>query len=62
MRIIHGEGYTPEERRQHVKLVYQNVFMAIQSLIHAVEILGIGFNDPSAEVSMKKSKPKKSQK
>ncbi|ETN81863.1 g-protein alpha subunit [Necator americanus] len=30
MRIIHGNGYSDEDKRAHIRLVYQNVFMAIQ--------------------------------
>lgn len=30
MRIIHGNGYSEEDKRAHIRLVYQNVFMAIQ--------------------------------
>uniref|UniRef100_A0A1I7WVR8 7TM_GPCR_Srx domain-containing protein n=1 Tax=Heterorhabditis bacteriophora TaxID=37862 RepID=A0A1I7WVR8_HETBA len=30
MRIIHGNGYSDEDKRQHIRLVYQNIFMAIQ--------------------------------
>jgi hypothetical protein len=33
MRIIHGSGYSVADKRQHVRLVYQNVFMAMQSMI-----------------------------
>jgi len=33
MRIIHGQGYSEEDKRQHIRLVYQNVFMAMQSMI-----------------------------
>jgi hypothetical protein len=29
MRIIHGSGYSLEDKMQHKRLVYQNVFMAM---------------------------------
>jgi guanine nucleotide-binding protein G(q) subunit alpha len=29
MRIIHGSGYSLEDKKQHTRLVYQNVFMAM---------------------------------
>ncbi|VDN36863.1 unnamed protein product [Cylicostephanus goldi] len=32
MRIIHGNGYSDEDKRAHIRLVYQNVFMAIQNV------------------------------
>lgn len=33
MRIIHGNGYSEDDKRQHIRLVYQNVFMAMQVII-----------------------------
>ena len=51
MRIIHGAGYTEEDRKTFTKLVYQNIFMAINSMIRAMETLRIPYNDPSNEVS-----------
>lgn len=33
MRIIHGNGYSEEDKRGHIRLVYQNIFMAMQVLI-----------------------------
>ena len=33
MRIIHGNGYSEEDKRQFTRLVYQNVFMAMQVCI-----------------------------
>ncbi|XP_057211145.1 guanine nucleotide-binding protein subunit alpha-14-like [Triplophysa rosa] len=32
MRIIHGKGYTEEDRKAYTNLVFQNVFVAIQTL------------------------------
>ena len=43
MRIIHGAGYTLEDRKSYIELVHQNVFMGIQALVNAIETLGIGF-------------------
>ncbi|VDM57043.1 unnamed protein product [Angiostrongylus costaricensis] len=53
MRIIHGNGYSDEDKRAHIRLVYQNVFMAIQSMIRAMDTLGIEFGDPSEELQEK---------
>ena len=50
MRIIHGEGYSIADRRQHKELLHQNVFMIIQQLIRAMDTLQISYDDPSAEV------------
>ncbi|PAV82432.1 hypothetical protein WR25_27255 [Diploscapter pachys] len=53
MRIIHGNGYSEEDKRAHIRLVYQNVFMAIQSMIRAMDTLGIQFGDSSEELQEK---------
>ncbi|XP_014276779.1 guanine nucleotide-binding protein G(q) subunit alpha isoform X4 [Halyomorpha halys] len=50
MRIIHGSGYSDEDKRGFIKLVYQNIFMAMQSMIRAMDLLRISFNDPSEMV------------
>ncbi|KAL5285805.1 GNAQ.2 family protein [Megaselia abdita] len=43
MRIIHGSGYSDEDKRNHIKLVYQNIFMAMQSMIKAMDLLKIQY-------------------
>ncbi|XP_028912420.1 guanine nucleotide-binding protein subunit alpha-11-like [Ornithorhynchus anatinus] len=43
MRIIHGSGYSEEDKRGFTKLVYQNIFTAMQSMIRAMETLKILF-------------------
>jgi GTPase SAR1 family protein len=43
MRIIHGAGYTLEDKRQHTRLIHQNVFIAMQSLVRAMQMLGIPY-------------------
>lgn len=50
MRIIHGQGYSEDDRRGYIKLVYQNIFMAIHSLTRAMETLRIPFANSSNEV------------
>jgi hypothetical protein len=50
MRIIHGQGYSEDDRRGYIKLVYQNIFMAIHSLTRAMETLRIPYANPSNEV------------
>ncbi|VDP89335.1 unnamed protein product [Echinostoma caproni] len=35
MRIIHGAGYSDEERRTFIKIVYQNIYMAMFTMIRA---------------------------
>lgn len=44
MRIIHGSGYTDEDRRAFTKLVYQNIFTAMQSMIRAMDTLRIQYS------------------
>ncbi|KAH0625824.1 hypothetical protein JD844_034111 [Phrynosoma platyrhinos] len=46
MRIIHGVGYTEEDRKAFVKVVYQNIFMSIQAMIKAMETLQIPYDQP----------------
>ncbi|KPP67342.1 guanine nucleotide-binding protein G(q) subunit alpha-like, partial [Scleropages formosus] len=43
MRIIHGTGYTDEDKRGFTKLVYQNIFTSMQSMIRAMETLKIQY-------------------
>ncbi|KAK3534554.1 hypothetical protein QTP86_016631 [Hemibagrus guttatus] len=43
MRIIHGTGYTDEDKRGFTKLVYQNIYTSMQSMIRATETLKIGY-------------------
>ena len=50
MRIIHGCGYSDDDKRSFIKLVYQNIFMAMNSMIRAMETLKIPYKDPSNEV------------
>lgn len=43
MRIIHGNGYSDEDKRGFTKLVYQNIFTAMQAMIHAMGTLQIPY-------------------
>ncbi|XP_030073352.1 guanine nucleotide-binding protein subunit alpha-15 isoform X2 [Microcaecilia unicolor] len=43
MRIIHGTGYSDEERRAFARLVHQNIFMSIQAMIGAMETLRVPY-------------------
>lgn len=52
MRIIHGSGYSDEDKRGFIKLVYQNIFMAMQSMIRAMDLLKIQYGDSSNIVRM----------
>uniref|UniRef100_A0A3Q2DYZ6 Guanine nucleotide-binding protein subunit alpha n=1 Tax=Cyprinodon variegatus TaxID=28743 RepID=A0A3Q2DYZ6_CYPVA len=46
MRIIHGGGYTDDDKRSYAKLVYQNIYTSMQTMIRAMGPLGISFSDP----------------
>eukprot|EP00794_Sanderia_malayensis_P019533 gene19533-21464_t len=46
MRIIHGQGYTEDDRRGYSKLVFQNIFQAIQALTRAMDMLKIPYGRP----------------
>ncbi|KAL7854566.1 hypothetical protein SRHO_G00167560 [Serrasalmus rhombeus] len=43
MRIIHGSGYTDEDKRSFTKLVYQNIFTSMQAMIRAMDNLKIQY-------------------
>jgi len=51
MRIIHGSGYSDDDKRGFIKLVYQNIFMAMSSMIRAMESLKIPYKNPDNEVN-----------
>jgi hypothetical protein len=52
MRIIHGTGYSEEDKRSFVKLVYQNIFMAMHIMIRAMDTLKIQYRDKRNEVRL----------
>lgn len=52
MRIIHGSGYTEEDRKGFTKLVYQNIFTAMQAMIRAMDTLKIQYTSEENEVSL----------
>ncbi|XP_033974656.1 guanine nucleotide-binding protein subunit alpha-14 [Trematomus bernacchii] len=47
MRIIHGGGYTEEDKRSYAKLVFQNILTSMQTMTRAMEALGIHLADPN---------------
>lgn len=51
MRIIHGSGYTDEDRKGFTKLVYQNIFTSMQAMVRATETLKIPFKYEQNKVS-----------
>ena len=55
MRIIHGTGYSDEDRRSFIKIVFQNIFMAMHAMIRAMETLNISYKDSGNSVSAERS-------
>ena len=52
MRIIHGSGYSDEDKRGFTKLVYQNIFTAMQAMIRAMDTLKIPYKYEHNKVGM----------
>nr|XP_055073804.1 guanine nucleotide-binding protein subunit alpha-11-like [Misgurnus anguillicaudatus] len=50
MKIIHGNGFSEEERRFYAKLVHQNIFTAMKALTGAMTTLKIPYANPQNEV------------
>uniref|UniRef100_A0A7N5JIL1 G protein subunit alpha 15 n=1 Tax=Ailuropoda melanoleuca TaxID=9646 RepID=A0A7N5JIL1_AILME len=48
MRIIHGAGYSEEERKGFRPLVYQNIFVSMRAMIEAMDRLQIPFSRPES--------------
>ncbi|XP_056873880.1 guanine nucleotide-binding protein G(q) subunit alpha-like [Takifugu flavidus] len=43
MRIIHGRGYSDEDKRGFTRLVYQNIVTAVQAMVQAMSALQIPY-------------------
>jgi len=52
MRIIHGNGFLDKERKQFTKNVFQNIFMAMQSMISAMDTLRIPYGQQEHSVRL----------
>jgi hypothetical protein len=52
MRIIHGAGYSEEDKRDFIKIVYQNIFVAMQSMIQAKEKMRIPYGESLNKVAL----------
>ena len=50
MRIIHGAGYTEEDRKGYTGQVHSNIFMAIKALVLAMNQLSIKYENSANEV------------
>ncbi|XP_074034825.1 guanine nucleotide-binding protein G(q) subunit alpha isoform X1 [Leptinotarsa decemlineata] len=49
MRIIHGAGYSEEDRRGFIKLIYRNIFRSMQAMINALELMKIQYGESSTQ-------------
>ena len=50
MKIIHGNGYSPEERMTFVSLIQQNIIDSITAMLQALPALQLSFADPALQV------------
>ena len=50
MRIIHGQGYSDDDRKSFAKLVYQNIFQAMHALCRAMSDKKITYEYSNNEV------------
>ncbi|XP_014025161.1 guanine nucleotide-binding protein subunit alpha-11 isoform X1 [Salmo salar] len=50
MRIIHGRGFSEEERRDFAKLIYQNIFTAVKAMTRAMITLKLPYAYPENEM------------
>ncbi|XP_026530813.1 guanine nucleotide-binding protein subunit alpha-11-like isoform X2 [Notechis scutatus] len=49
MKIIHGSGFTEEERKSYTKLVYQNIYSAMQAMVSAMDALQIPYSSEQSK-------------
>ncbi|KAI3382442.1 hypothetical protein SNEBB_003494 [Seison nebaliae] len=49
MRIIHGTGFSDDDKRSFIKLIYQNIYSAMNGMIRAMELLRIPYEDSENE-------------
>lgn len=50
MKIIHMDGYTPEELLAYKTDIYRNIINSMQQIINAMKKLQVQFTDSQAEV------------
>ncbi|XP_007435175.1 guanine nucleotide-binding protein subunit alpha-14 isoform X1 [Python bivittatus] len=49
MKIIHGSGFSEEERKSFTKLVYQNIYSAMQAMVSAMDALQIPYSSEQSK-------------
>uniref|UniRef100_A0A8C4SWS3 Guanine nucleotide binding protein (G protein), alpha 15 (Gq class), tandem duplicate 4 n=1 Tax=Erpetoichthys calabaricus TaxID=27687 RepID=A0A8C4SWS3_ERPCA len=52
MRIIHGDGYSSEQCQAFKKLIYQNIYTAMKSMVQAMDTLKLSYILPGNEVQI----------
>ncbi|KAF7667093.1 hypothetical protein LDENG_00076420 [Lucifuga dentata] len=50
MRIIHGRGFSEEERKAFAKCIFQNIFTAMKAMTTAMTTLRIPYSNPENEM------------
>ena len=55
MRIIHGGGFSEDDKRSYAKLVFQNIFTSMQAMVRAMEPLVISFTEGDSQVQQKQT-------
>lgn len=50
MKIIHGGGYSEEDKKEYKQQIYSNVYIAIQNLTNAMNKLKVSFDSAENEV------------
>uniref|UniRef100_A0A3B4U2Q8 Guanine nucleotide-binding protein subunit alpha n=1 Tax=Seriola dumerili TaxID=41447 RepID=A0A3B4U2Q8_SERDU len=53
MRIIHGRGFSEEERKTFAKCIFQNILTAIKAMTGAMTMLKIPYSNPENEIFAK---------
>lgn len=53
MRIIHGQGFSEEERKAFSKCIFQNIFTAMKAMTGAMASLKIPYTNPENQVEHK---------
>lgn len=51
MRIIHGKGYSEDDRRTFTQSIFENIFTAVEAMIKAMNMLQIPFTNDKNTVS-----------
>ncbi|THD26571.1 Guanine nucleotide binding protein q polypeptide [Fasciola hepatica] len=52
MRIIHGSGYSDDDKRAFIGLIHQNIFLAMHTMMDAMEQLQIAYENQNYEANV----------